>query len=121
MTKQFGTALAALSVLALVGCAPPKAPPEEAPPAAPAAADAPVASIPPAPVESYTCERGTKLSVKLLGATAEVGVDGAEPVSLPVLGNEGTTYTNGRLTLMIVQGKVSFAKGRMAAEACAPG
>ena len=101
---------------ALAACA--QKTPEEPPAAAPAAAEAPVASIPPAPTESYTCDRGTKLTVKLLGATAEVGVNGEPPVSLPALGTEGTTWTNGRQTLMIVQGKVSYAVGRMAAETC---
>lgn len=104
---------------ALAACA--EKTPEAPPAVTPAAAETPVASIPPAPTESYSCERGTKLTVKLLGATAEVGVNGEAPVSLPVLGDEGTTYTNGRQTLMIVQGKVSYAVGRMAAEACTQG
>lgn len=73
------------AVAALAACAQ-KTPEEPPPPAAPAAAEAPVASIPPAPTESYVCERGTKLTVKLLGATAEVGVNGAAPVALPALG-----------------------------------
>jgi hypothetical protein len=59
--------------------------------------------------------------VKLLGATAEVGVNGGARVSLPARGEEGTTYTNGRQTLYILAGKVSYAVGRMAAEACTPG
>ena len=111
--------LGCVAVAALAACA--QNPPEETPPAAePPAAETPAASVPPAPTVNYTCERGTKLSVKLLGSAAEVGVNGAAPVALPVLGDEGTTYTNGRLTLMIVQGKTSFAVGRMAAEACTP-
>jgi hypothetical protein len=57
----------------------------------PSAAAGPAASIMPPPTERYTCERGTKLSVKLLGETAEVGVDGAADVSLPALGKDGTT------------------------------
>jgi membrane-bound inhibitor of C-type lysozyme len=82
------------------------------------AAEAPAAAVPVTPVETYDCGIA-KLTVKLLGATAEVGVDGAEPVSLPALGDAGDTYTNGRLTLFIKQGKVSFARGRMAAQECA--
>lgn len=108
--------IGAAAVALLAACA--QKPPEPA--AESAAVEAPVASIPPAPVVTYTCERGTKIAVKLLGAAAEVGVNGDAPVSLPVLGDEGTTYTNGRMTLMIVQGKVSYAVGRMAAENCTP-
>lgn len=80
----------------------------------------PSPGILPAPTTSYACERGTQLAVKLLGSTAEVGVNGAAPVSLPSLGTDGTTYTNGRQTITIVQGRLSFAMGRMAAEACTP-
>lgn len=108
-------ALAAVAALAVSACTTPE---ELAPPVATAApADAPVAAIPAAPVENYTCG-GTKLAVKLLGATAEVSVDGAAAVTLPVLGDAGDTYTNGRQTLFIKQGKVSWAIGRMAAQDC---
>jgi len=81
----------------------------------------PVASIAPAPTERDTCEGGAKLTVKLLGATAEVGVNGGARLSLPARGEDGTTYTNGRQTLHILAGKVSYAVGSMAAEACTPG
>lgn len=84
---------------------------------APAAGGGPVASIPAAPTEHYVCG-GAKLAVKLLGVTAEVAIDSEAPVSLPVLGDAGDTYTNGRLTLFVKQGKVSFARGRMAAQEC---
>lgn len=84
------------------------------------AAAQPAASIMPPPTEKYTCERGTKLSVKLLGESAEVRVNGADVVSLPALGKDGTTFTNGRQTLFVKQGVVSWAVGRMAAEACKP-
>ena len=69
--------VAAVAVLVLAACSPSPPPP---------AAAGPAASIMPPPTERYTCERGTKLSVKLLGETAEVGVDGAAAVSLPALG-----------------------------------
>jgi hypothetical protein len=104
--------LAAIAALVLTACAPRPAPP---------AAAEPAASIMPPPTESYTCERGTKLSVKLLGETAEVRVDGAAALSLPALGEDGTTFTNGRQTLYVRQGVVSWAVGRMAAETCKPG
>lgn len=98
--------VAAVATLVLAACAP-------SPPL-------PAASIMPPPTEKYSCERGTKLSVKLLGETAEVSVDGADTVSLPALGKDGTTFTNGRQTLYVKQGLVSWAVGRMAAEACQP-
>ncbi|MGH6624058.1 MAG: hypothetical protein ACREBN_08810 [Burkholderiaceae bacterium] len=98
--------VAAVAVLVLGACAPSPPPP--------------AASIMPRPTERYTCERGTKLSVKLLGETAEVRVDGADAVSLPALGGDGTTFTNGRQTLYVKQGVVSWAIGRMAAETCKP-
>ena len=103
--------VAAVAVLVLAACSPSPPPP---------AAAGPAASIMPPPTERYTCERGTKLSVKLLGETAEVGVDGAAAVSLPALGEDGTTFTNGRQTLYVKQGVVSWAIGRMAAETCKP-
>ncbi len=113
--------IVAAAALLLAACAP-SPPPPAAEPATPApvAEAAPAASIMPPPTVAYTCERGTKLAVKMLGATAEVSVDGAEAVSLPVLGDEGTTYTNGRQTLYVKQGVVSWAIGRAAAETCKP-
>jgi hypothetical protein len=101
----------AVAVLVLAACAPSLPP---------SAADEPAASIMPRPTERYTCERGTKLSVKLLGESAEVGVDGTAAVSLPALGKDSTTFTNGRQTLYVNQGVVSWAIGRMAAETCKP-
>lgn len=101
----------AIAMLVLAACSPSPPPPVAAGPAA---------SIMPRPTEKYTCERGTRLSVKLLGETAEVGVDGADAVSLPVIGEDGTTFTNGRQTLYVKQGLVSWAIGRMAAETCKP-
>ncbi len=103
--------VATVAVLVLAACSP-------SPP--PTATAGPAASIMPPPTERYTCERGTKLSVKLLGETAELSVDGATAVSLPALGEDGTTFTNGRQTLYVKQGVVSWAIGRMAAETCKP-
>lgn len=102
---------AAVVALGVAACTPSPPPPVAAEPAA---------SIMPRPTDRYTCERGTKLSVRLLGESAEVGVDGADAVSLPALGNDGTTFTNGRQTLYVKQGVVSWAIGRMAAETCKP-
>jgi hypothetical protein len=72
----------------------------------------------PRPTEKYPCERGTRLSVKLPGETAEVGVDGGAVVSPPALGEDGTTFSNGRQTLYVKQGVVSWAIGRVTAETC---
>ncbi len=104
-------AVTTVAVLLLTACAPS--------PPSPAASE-PSASIMPRPTESYTCERGTKLSVKLLGEAAVVSVNGADAVSLPALGEAGTTFTNGHQTLYVKQGVVSWAIGRMAAETCKP-
>ena len=98
--------VAALTVLVPAACA--------------ASPPLPAASILPRPTDRYTCERGTKLSVKLLGESAEVSVDGAAAVSLPSLGEDGTTFTNGHQTLYVKQGVVSWATGRMAAQTCKP-
>lgn len=107
------TSIAFAAALALAACAPNPPPADPAP--------APSASILPPPTVAYACERGTKLTVKLLGSAAEVGVNGAAPVSLPALGEDGTTFTNGRQTLYVKQGVVSWAIGRMAAETCTEG
>jgi hypothetical protein len=109
MNPSMWAATVAVLVLAACSASPP-----------PSAAAGPAASIMPPPTERYTCERGTKLLVKLLGETAEVGVDGATAVSLPALGKDGTTFGNGRQTLYVKQGVVSWAIGRMAAESCMP-
>ena len=98
--------VAAVAALVLAACAPPAPPP--------------AATIMPRPIDKYSCERGTKLAVKLLGESAEVSVDGASAVSLPALGKDGTTFTNGVQTLYVKQGVVSWAVGRMAAESCKP-
>ena len=111
--------MAAVAAQTLAACAP-RPPAPGAAPAAPVAEAAPAVSILLPPSIAYTCARGTKLAVKMLGATAEVSIDGAEAVSLPLLGDDATTYTNGRQTLFVTQGVVSWAIGRMAAQSCTP-
>ncbi len=59
------------------------------------------------------------MSVRRLGETAEAGVDGPTPCHCP-LGEDGTTFTNGRQTLYVKQGVLSWAIGHMAAETCKP-
>ena len=73
------------------------------------------------PVSDYTCQDGTKLAVRLLGDRASVSVNGTPAVDLRALGKEGTTYSNGRLTLTIVQGQLSWGVGRAAPSPCTGG
>ncbi|MRG56778.1 hypothetical protein GF108_14455 [Phyllobacterium sp. SYP-B3895] len=63
----------------------------------------------PYPVSNYKCKDGTHLAVRLLGDRASVSVNGATEVELPPMGPEGTTFSNGRQTLSIVQGHLSWA------------
>ena len=75
----------------------------------------------PYPVSDYTCEDGTRLAVRLLGDRASVSVNGADAVDLPSMGPEGTTFSNGRQTLTIVQGRLSWGVGRAMLSACTGG
>lgn len=61
----------------------------------------------PYPFSNYTCQDSTRLAVRLLGDRASIFVNDATAVDLPSLGAEGTAYSNGRLTLTIVQGRLS--------------
>ena len=74
----------------------------------------------PYPVSTYTCD-GTRLAVRLMGEKASVSVDGAAAVELPATGQSGTTFSNGRQTLIIEQGKTSWALGRAMPVACTGG
>lgn len=73
------------------------------------------------PVSNYTCEDGTRLAVRLMGERASVSVNGAPAVDLPSMGQDGTTFSNGRQTLSIVQGRLSWALGRAMPTPCAGG
>ena len=75
----------------------------------------------PYPVSTYTCEDGTRLAVRLLGDRASVSVNDAAEVELPAMGLDGTTYSNGRLTLTIIQGRLMWGVGRAAPSACTGG
>jgi hypothetical protein len=75
----------------------------------------------PYPVSDYTCRDGTHLAVRLLGDRASVSVNGAPAADLPATGTEGTTYSNGRWTLTIVQGQLSWGVGRAAPSPCTGG
>ncbi len=74
----------------------------------------------PYPVSSYVCD-GTRLAVRLMGESASVSVDGAAAVDLPAMGTSGTRFSNGRQTLLIEQGRTSWAVGRGMPVACTGG
>ena len=74
----------------------------------------------PYPVSKYTCD-GTGLAVRLMGESASVSVDGTAAVDLPAIGQSGTTFSNGRQTLIIEQGRASWALGRAMPVECAGG
>jgi hypothetical protein len=71
----------------------------------------------PYPVSSYVCG-GTRLAVRLMGDSASVSVDGAAAIDLPAIGESGTTFSNGRQTMLIEQGRTSWAMGRATPVAC---
>ena len=75
----------------------------------------------PYPVSTYACEDGTRLAVRLLGDRAAVSVNDAAEVELPSMGPDGTTFSNGRLTLTIIQGRLMWGVGRAAPSACVGG
>ncbi|MGN6770205.1 MAG: hypothetical protein ACTHJQ_10240 [Rhizobiaceae bacterium] len=75
----------------------------------------------PYPVSDYTCKDGTRLAVRLFGDRASVSVNGATAVDLPSTGTEGTTYSDGRLTLTIVQGRLSWGTGQAVPSQCTGG
>jgi hypothetical protein len=82
------------------------------------ASDASIGVGNPYPVSNYICEDGTRLAVRLLGDSASVSVNDAAEVDLPSMGPEGTTFSNGQLTLTIVQGRLSWGVGRIVPSAC---
>ncbi|WP_432283998.1 hypothetical protein SLT36_19455 [Aminobacter sp. BA135] len=86
-----------------------------------AASGAAIGGGDPYPVSDYSCEDGTRLAVRLLGDRASVSVNGAAAIDLPALGQDGTTYSNGRQTLTIIQGRLSWGVGRAVPSACTGG
>lgn len=74
----------------------------------------------PYPISSYVCD-GTRLAGRLMGESASVSVDGEAAVTLPAIGQSGTTFSNGRQTLIIEQGRTSWAVGRAMPVACTGG
>lgn len=106
MLKRFS--IAAIGVLMLAGC-------EHSEP------DASIGVGNPYPVSNYTCEDGTRLAVRLMGERASVSVNDAPAIDLPSMGQDGTAFSNGRQTLTIVQGRLSWGLGRAVPMACAGG
>jgi hypothetical protein len=100
--------ITAISVLTLAGC-------ERSAPGASIGAGNPY------PVSNYTCQDGTRLAVRLLGDRASVSANGEAELDLPAMGSEGTTFSNGRQTLTIVQGRLSWGVGRAVPSACTGG
>lgn len=76
------------------------------------ASDASIGVGNPYPVSNYVCEDGKRLAVRLLGESASVSIDDAAEITLPSMGPEGTSFSNGMLTLTIEQGRLSLAVGR---------
>jgi hypothetical protein len=74
----------------------------------------------PYPVSTYVCD-GTHLAVRLMGESASVSIDGAAAVALPAIGESGTKFSNGRQTLIIEHGRISWAVGRAMPVACIGG
>lgn len=74
----------------------------------------------PYPVSNYVCD-GARLAVRLIGERASVSVDGAAAIDLPAMGQSGTTFSNGRQTLIVEQGRTSWAVGRAMPVACTGG
>lgn len=73
------------------------------------------------PVSDYACQDGTHLAVRLFGDRASVSVNGATEIDLPSMGQDGTTFSNGRQTLTIVQGRLSWGIGRAVPSPCTGG
>jgi hypothetical protein len=103
--------LGAITAMTLAGCDRPL--PEPTPGASIGAGN-------PYPVSHYTCG-GTRLAVRLMGDRALVSVDDAAALDLPVTDQSGTTYSNGRHTLTIEQGRASWTVGRAMPVACTGG
>jgi hypothetical protein len=107
MQSRFRSTVGALAALTLTGCH--HVQPQPA-----------IGGGNPYPISTYVCD-GTRLAVRLMGERASVAVDGATAVELPKSGDSGTTFSNGRQTLIIEQGKVSWAVGRAMPVACTGG
>ncbi len=104
--------IVALGALALAGCHTPMPGPTPGPS---------IGAGNPYPISSYTCQDGTRLAVRLMGDRASVSANGAAAVDLPTMGSDGTTFSNGRQTVTIVQGQLSWGLGRAMPVPCTGG
>jgi hypothetical protein len=78
------------------------------------------ASVMPHPVSYYECADGTKLDVRLTGDSALIRVNGSDEIQLPQLTSSGnkSVYTNGKQTVEIAGGTLSFGLGRAVPVTC---
>lgn len=109
MSNLPGAIIGALATVALAACQKSTPAPEQS-----------IGAGNPYPVSEYVCE-GTRLAVRLMGESASVAVDGAAAVELPKVGESGTTFSNGRQTLLIEQGQLSWSTGSATPVACTGG
>lgn len=107
MRHHFRLIIGTLAVVTLAACHHPKPSPS-------------IGGGNPYPVSNYVCGE-TRLAVRLMGESASVSVDGAAAVDLPAVGQSGSTFSNGRQTLTIDQGRTSWALGRAMPVACTGG
>ncbi|MBA8821716.1 hypothetical protein FHW00_004074 [Ochrobactrum sp. P6BSIII] len=73
------------------------------------------------PVSDYVCKDGTKLAVRLMGEHASVSVNGKPAIELAAVGDKGTRFSDGKHTLTITQGDLSWGVGQVAMSACTGG
>jgi len=87
----------------------------------PAADD--TASILPQPVSRYECADGITLDVRLTGDVALISVNGSDEIQLARLANSGnkSVYTNGKQTVEIAGGTLSYGLGRAVPMTCKGG
>ncbi len=73
------------------------------------------------PASYYACEDGTQLAVTLAGSEASVSVNRAPAITLPAMGSDGATFSNGRQILTVIdQARVSWGLGRAIPTQCVP-
>ena len=73
------------------------------------------------PASYYACEDGTQLAVSLAGSEASVSVNRAPAITLPAMGSDGKTFSNGRQILTVIDSaRVSWGLGRAIPSQCVP-
>ena len=81
------------------------------------------ASTLPQPVRRYECADGVKLDVRLTGDAAMISVNGSDEIQLRQLSSSGNkaVFTNGKQTVEIAGGDLSYGLGRAVPVACKGG